>query len=49
MTNGDVVKGSFQMIKNKKNYRDFDFIIVMRPEDENGHEDCVTNYYTMHF
>jgi len=49
VTNGDVVIGSFQMIKNKKNFRDFDFTIVVRHQDEDENEDSVKNDYTMHF
>ena len=49
VTNGDVVNGCFEMMKNAKNFRDFDFVVLLRHLEEDLNEDSQKNYYTIHF
>ena len=49
VTNGDIVNGSFETMKNKKNFRDFDFVDLVRHLEEDLNEDSQKNYYTIHF
>ena len=48
LTNGDIMNGSFKMVKNSENFRDFDFeLSVTNAKDEI--DDSDKNFYKLHF
>ena len=48
LTNGDIVNGSFKMMKSSENFRDFNFELSVTPaKDDNNDSD--KNFYKLHF
>ena len=47
VTNGDVVICSFEMMKNKKSFRDFDFVVLVRYLEDDPNEDSQKNHFTI--